>query len=345
VALALVAIGGALYAGLVLGYARLPGPGPGREVELEWPADQSPEAAAGRLHAAGLVTAPTLFALYIRATGSSGELRPGHHLLTDDLSPSAIMKRMHKSPGRQHTKLGLHEGWNRFEMARRLAAARVCGTRAFLDATVDQSLLAELGISGDSAEGYLFPATYELALDSEPRDVIVRLKSEFDRRFEKLSHDQLAGVQSLQGAFGWGMREIVTLASIIEKEAAVDDERPVIASVFMNRLRDPSFTPKRLQSDPTSAYGCWAMPDLASCRAFTGKTTPEMNSDEQNPYSTYRHEGLPPGPITNPGEKSLAAVLAPAETRFLFFVARGEGRHTFSETYAQHNEAIRKGRN
>jgi peptidoglycan lytic transglycosylase G len=345
VALSLFGIGLALYVGLVAGYGNLRGPGEGREVELEWPAEQSPEAAAGRLSAAGLVGAPSLFALYLRATGKAGDLRPGHHLLTDDLSPADIMKRMQKSPNRQHAKIVLHEGWNRFEMARRLATARICGTRAFLDATADRALLAELGIAGDSAEGFLFPATYELAMDSEPREIVARLKAEFDKRFDRLIRADAASGPTLQAAFGWGTREIVTLASIIEKEAAVDEERPMIASVFMNRLRDPSFTPKRLQSDPTSAYGCMAMPELPSCHGFSGRTTPEMNSDDANPYSTYRHEGLPPGPITNPGEKSIAAVLAPAETRYLFFVARGEGRHTFSETFAQHNEAIRKGRN
>src|SRR5262249_12349151 len=138
--------------------------------------------------------------------------------------------------------------------------------------------------------------------------------------------------------------EIVTLASMVEKEAAVDEERPLVASVFFNRLRDPAFTPKRLQSDPTSAYGCLTVPDIGSCRSYAGRVTPEMNADDTNPYSTYRHDGRPPGPIANPGEKSILAVLAPAESRFLYFVARGEGRHTFSETYAQHSEAIRHGR-
>jgi UPF0755 protein len=334
-----------LYLGLVFGYGHLGGPGAGREVELEWPSGQSPETAAGRLAAAGLISAPTLFGLYLRATGRLDELRPGHHLLTDELSAAEIVKRMQRSSSRARAKVGLHEGWNRFEIARRLAAARVCGTRAFLDATADRTLLAELSIAGDSVEGFLFPATYDLLLDSEPRDVIVRLKTEFDRRFERIGREHAVGAQVLTASLGWGTRDIVTLASIIEKEAGVDDERPLIASVFLNRLRDPSFTPKRLQSDPTSVYGCWSAPELASCRGFNGKPTPEMNADEANLYSTYRHEGLPPGPITNPGEKSLAAVLAPAETRYLFFVARGEGRHTFSETLGQHNEAIRKGRN
>jgi UPF0755 protein len=203
--------------------------------------------------------------------------------------------------------------------------------------------LSRLSIAGDSAEGFLFPATYDFAMDSEPSQLVARMKGEFDKRFERLTRDNAMGSDLLHGQMHWGTSEIVTLASIVEKEAAVDEERPLIASVFMNRLRDPSFTPKRLQSDPTSAYGCLALPErIGSCRWYAGKVTPDINADDTNPYTTYRHEGLPPGPISNPGEKSLQAVLVPAESHYLYFVARGEGRHTFSETYAQHNDAIRR---
>ena len=189
----------------------------------------------------------------------------------------------------------------------------------------------------------MFPATYDFALDSDPGQVVTRMKAELDKRFARLTRDNPTGTDVLDKTMHWSVDEILTLASIVEKEAAVDDERPLIASVFLNRLRDPTFTPKRLQSDPTSAYGCLAMPEqIPSCRAFNGRVTPDMNADETNPYTTYRHEGLPPGPICSPGEKSIEAVLVPAESHYLYFVARGEGRHTFSETYAQHNEAIHR---
>lgn len=135
------------------------------------------------------------------------------------------------------------------------------------------------------------------------------------------------------------------LASIIEKEAAVDEDRPLIASVFINRLMDPEFKTHRLQSDPTSSYGCVAWPGEApSCSDFAGKPTPAMNRDPKNRYSTYTHAGLPPGPISNPGTKSLEAALAPPTTRYLYFVATGGGRHTFSETFDAHNDAIQRGR-
>ena len=182
-------------------------------------------------------------------------------------------------------------------------------------------LLAEHKIAGSTAEGYLFPATYDLALDSDPDQVVSRMVTEFGKRFERLARDNAMGAEALRQRMSWGPAEIVTLASIVEKEAAVDEERPLIASVFLNRLSDPTFNPKRLQSDPTSAYGCLAMPErIGSCRSYSGRVTPEMNADDANPYTTYRHEGLPPGPIANPGEKSLQAVLVPAETRHFYFV-------------------------
>jgi UPF0755 protein len=327
----------------VLGYGRSRGPGSGREVTLEWPAGLGPDETADRLAAAGLVAHPRLFAIYLRAVAAGGSFRAGHHLLSDDMSPRTLVRRMQRVPVQERAKIIVPEGFTRFDVARRLENAKICAAKAFLEATTDGTLLAELGISGESAEGYLFPATYEFTLDSEPSQVVSRMKAEFDKRYERLTRDNAAGAEAIKTRMGWTTTEIVIMASMIEREAAHDDERPLIASVFLNRLTSPTFAPKRLQSDPTSAYGCLSMPErISSCRAFAGRVTPEMNADESNPYTTYRHEGLPPGPIANPGEKSIQAVLVPAESRYLYFVARGEGRHTFSETYAQHNQAIQR---
>jgi peptidoglycan lytic transglycosylase G len=140
------------------------------------------------------------------------------------------------------------------------------------------------------------------------------------------------------------IRDVVTLASMVEKEAVADDERAVIASVFLNRLRDPAFHPKHLECDPTASYGCLIAPDLVpTCADFAGKATAPIEHDPANLYSTYTHEGLPPGPIANPGARSLEAAMAPASTHYFFFVARGEGRHAFSETYEAHLSAIKNG--
>jgi UPF0755 protein len=198
-------------------------------------------------------------------------------------------------------------------------------------------------VGAESAEGYLFPATYEFPKDADAREVVQRLVKESDRRWEALLEARKDGFAALQSSLGWGRREVLTLASMIEKEAAVDDERPLIASVFLNRLLDPGFHPKRLQSDPTSSYGCIAWPEEApSCADFAGKPTPAVNQDPKNRYSTYVRSGLPPGPIANPGARSIEAALAPSATRYLYFVASGGGRHTFSESLDAHNGAVRR---
>lgn len=129
---------------------------------------------------------------------------------------------------------------------------------------------------------------------------------------------------------------------MIEKETPHDEERPIIAGVFFNRLDNPDFFPRRmLQSDPTALYGCQLMAgSLPSCTGNGGKVSPAMLRDAQNPYNTYRHPGLPPGPIANPGEASIAAVLAPTPSEYLYFVAKN-GRHVFSRSLAQHDAAIR----
>jgi peptidoglycan lytic transglycosylase G len=341
---ALLVLALALLAGTVwlfLLYPATQGPSQGREIELVVTGAESADEIAEKLAEAGLVTGPRTFALFVRLSGGTSRFAKGTHLLSDEATPRELLARLERAPGAGHVKVTFPEGWTRFDMAKRLQEKHVCPLRGFLDRTTDGALLAELRIEGDSAEGYLFPATYDLAVDSDPADVVRRMKAEFDRRFTALEDRHGSALLDLAQTLKFGTREIVTLASMVEKEAAVDDERSVIASVFLNRLRDPDFRPKLLQCDPTAGYGCLSMPERApTCAGYQGKITPAINHDTANPYSTYVHEGLPPGPIANPGAKSLEAVMTPATTRFLYFVAKGEGRHTFSESYAAHTAAI-----
>ena len=136
-------------------------------------------------------------------------------------------------------------------------------------------------------------------------------------------------------------REIVIMASIVEKETGRAFERPLVASVYLNRLLFPSFRPKRLEADPTIIYGC-VVPKAKSeaCKRFKGRIRYIHLRDKENPYNTYQHEGLPPGPICNPGAGALAAVLHPARTKYLFFVAKGDGTHKFSATREEHERAV-----
>ena len=336
---------GLALAGLLLGYGRSRGTG-SRAVEIDWPPGASCEEAAAILADKGLVESRETMAVFLRATGGTAELVPGPHLLSEGATPWELRRLLTRSLFRPSAKVTLPEGWNRFDIAARLEKLGVAGRGAFLAASADPALLGELKIGpAESAEGYLFPATYELGKDSDPREIVRRLVAESDKRWESLASRHHEGAERLRATLGWGRREIVIAASMIEKEAAVDDDRPLIASVFVNRLLDPEFKTHKLQSDPTSSYGCIGWPTEApSCADFAGKPTPAINRDPRNRYSTYTHAGLPPGPISNPGAKSLEAALSPPATRFLFFVATGGGRHTFSETLDAHNDAVLHGR-
>ena len=339
----LVALG-ALVAGLAsymfIVYPASPGPGTGKDVELVVLPESSRVAVVGQLEQLGLVRSRTLFGLY--ATLVAARFAPGRHLLTDDVTPGDLVHRLERLEAGSRAKVTIPEGFTRFDIAKRLHGLGVCASSAFLEATADLALLRELGIEGESAEGFLFPATYDLPKDSDARDVVRRLKVELDRRFAALEQAHRLGLTQLETSLGWGRREILTLASMVEKEAAVDDERPIVASVFLNRLRDPAFKRRLLQCDPTAGYGCLALKErVPACAGYAGKITHAINFDPSNAYSTYVREGLPPGPIANPGTKSIQAVLAPATTKYLYFVAREGRRHTFSESLDDHNTAVK----
>ncbi|WP_437766959.1 endolytic transglycosylase MltG [Sorangium sp. So ce281] len=346
-----IAAGCAALLALVFGFGRARAPDRGRVVELNWPDGLDAGEAAALLAAEGLVESERAMALYLGATGGTEAFVPGPHLLFEGATPRELRQLLARAEGRPTAKLTIPEGFSRFDIAARLEKLRIAGRKTFLAATADGAFLDALGIErggavgAESAEGYLFPATYELALDSDARDVARRLVAESDRRWSALAAQSKDGLAALRATLGWGRREVLTLASIIEKEAVVEEERPLIASVFLNRLLDPSFRSRRLQSDATALYGCVAWPEEApSCAGWSGKATPAVVRDPKNRYSTYAHPGLPPGPIANPGAPSIAAVLAPAATKYLYFVAAGGGRHRFSESLDDHNDAVQKRR-
>jgi UPF0755 protein len=340
-----VALGaGALFAALatyiLVIYPAGSGPGSGRTVELTFEHGEATGSIIQKLEGAGLIASPRTFAIYARL--SSPTVAPGRHLLTDDASPGELLRRLERMGGAAHEKVTVPEGWTRFDIARRLEKLAVASQSAFLDATTDADLLRELSHDAESFEGFLFPATYEFSKDSDPRDIVRKMFGEFEKRFLVLEQNHRLGIAQLEGSLGWGRRELVTLASMVEKEAVVDEERPIIASVFLNRMRDPSFKRKLLQCDPTAGYGCLVMKDkVPACASYTGKITHAINMDPQNTYSTYVREGLPPGPIGNPGMKSLQAVAAPSSSKYLYFVTRDGKRHTFSETIDEHNAAVK----
>jgi UPF0755 protein len=294
---------------------------------------------------AGVVDRPLAFRalLFILAPFTSPVV--GVHFLADDLTPGEVVRRLGRLTSRAQVRVVVPEGFNRFQIADRLDASGVCSRRSFDASAVDGALTQKLGISGSSVEGYLFPATYEFFADDPADAVIAEMFGEASRRWASLADAHADALDRLKQKYGWGQREILTLASVVEKEAAKADERPVIASVFYNRLDSADFRPPHvLQSDPTAGYGCLVAPELESCRGYAGHVTPAIVRDAGNAYNTYRHAGLPPGPIANPGLDSVAAVLLPATTDYLFFVATGEGRHAFSHSLDEHEAAIHRPR-
>jgi UPF0755 protein len=326
-------------------WAGLAGPGSGKAFTLEVPAAATVGELTELLVARGALSSPHLFRWSLALLRPGFELAPGEHLLDDRASPRELARRLEHSAARASVRVTLPEGLQHLQIGERLESAEVCTLAAFRRAVSDPALLRELGIQGASAEGYLFPATYGLLADSDAREVVRVLVAETKKRLEKLYSAHPGRLAALGSNFGFQERDILILASMIEKEARAPDERALIASVFFNRLKDPDFRPQRmLQSDPTASYGCLVQgKDIPSCAEFKGAVTPSLLRDATNPYNTYRHAGLPPGPIANPGAATVEAVLAPAQTDYLYFVAKGEGRHAFSRTFAEHREAVESG--
>ncbi|MEZ4443993.1 MAG: endolytic transglycosylase MltG [Polyangiaceae bacterium] len=344
VALGLVA-GAAITLGLVYRwFVARPGPAGEGPVAVAWPEGLEPREAAELLADLGLTDEPAAMALYLRATKALDCAVPGPHYLPAGTTPADLVAALCRKPDRPTVKVTIVEGFHRYQIAHRLAAKGIVSEQAFLRSSADATRLYKLGIEpsthpqADTAEGFLFPATYELAIDSDPEAVVTRLVQEGMRRLDRAIEKHPEGFAAL-GEIGFDRRDVMTLASMVEKEAALAEERPMIASVFLNRLRSDAFP--HLQSDPTAVYGCYAMPEqIPACEGFTGRATGGINRDRANVFSTYVTPGLPPGPIANPGDAAIEAVLAPAETSYFYFVAKGGGRHDFTEDYAAHNAAV-----
>ncbi|MEP7050990.1 MAG: endolytic transglycosylase MltG [Pseudomonadota bacterium] len=320
----------------------LEGPGGGRAFLVEIPAAATVNELSELLVTRGALLSPRLFRTYVGLFQPGFQVAGGEHLLNDGASPREMVLRLARSPNRPALRVTVPEGFQSQQVGQRLERAEVCSLTAFRAAVSDPALLKELGITGPNAEGYLFPASYGLLLDSDAREVVRVLAREAKGRIQKLFQAHPGRFEQLAHADGFSEGDVITLASMIEKEAQAAEERPLIASVFFNRLHDPEFRPARmLQSDPTASYGCMVRAaDIPSCAGFHGAVTPALLRDAANPYNTYRHAGLPPGPIANPGEASIEAVLAPAQSNYLYFVAKGGGHHVFSRTFAEHREAV-----
>jgi UPF0755 protein len=347
--IAIAAIVGAVVIKKALSYPSQRNAGVGKEVIVPIERGMTFPQIARRLHEKGVVENPRWFRLYAMHRGVTTKVRDGDYVLSDDMTPEEVIDKLLQGVQDVTIDVTIPEGKHFLEVAELLEEKGVVSAdnKGELERlSRDPKFLGKHGIVGDSIEGYLFPETYKFKVPSAPDKVLDTLVKHHHVVWERVRNKHPKGVKKLRDKLGWSDRDILTMASIVEKEAVVQAERATIAQVFINRLVSSSFKPKRLETDPTIRYGCMVpATKSAACKAWdkTQRLRTKQLRDKDNPYNTYQHEGLPPGPICSPGEASLEATVNPDGTNFFFFVARKDKRsHVFSRTLQEHERAVDK---
>jgi peptidoglycan lytic transglycosylase G len=281
---------------------------------------QSFKTIAGGLMTADIVIDTRKFMLFARLKGYDKRIKAGEYRLSPALSPKQVLEIMVSGKVALH-RITIPEGYNLNQIAGLVSKSGLTDASAFIRSATKSGTARSLGVAADTLEGYLFPDTYHFPRGLHPDEIAGTMLNRFREIFSK-------EWQERADRMNMSMHQVVTLASIIEKETGAAFERPLIASVFHNRLAKGM----RLSSDPTVIYG---IPD------FRGNLT-RKHLSTPTPYNTYLRKGLPPGPIANPGVASLEAALYPAETEYLYFVSKKDGTHQFSTNLREHNQAVRK---
>ena len=267
-----------------------------------------------------LIQNPGLFHLQARLRGGAKSIQAGVYEFKASMSPREIYR--HLSEGRVARRtFTIPEGYNVREIARTIQRAELAREKEILRLSREPSFLREMNISAPTIEGYLFPDTYHFPVGASSKKILGFMVRTMRRKFSPALREQAK-------AMGFTIHQTLTLASIIEKETSLSSERPLVAAVFINRLKRRM----RLQSDPTVIYG---LPH------FDGNIT-RKDLRYDSPYNTYLHRGLPPGPIASPGLESIKSTLNPAKVKYLYFVATKDGGHRFSRTYREHRRAVNR---
>jgi UPF0755 protein len=316
-------------------------------VELDVPKGAGARKVSELLAAAGLIERPAFFRLYAGQRGAASRFRPGHYQIEAPATPRQLVDILLKGVAEPLVTVTIPEGKNLVEVAELLAAAGIAGKAELLAQATDPLFVKSLDLPGRSLEGYLFPDTYKFVPKSQPARVLAAMVRHHRQVWDELRAANPTGANYLRTKVKLDEASIVTLASIVEKETGQPQERPRVAQVFINRLLKPSFRPKLLQTDPTITYGCTVAPVFLgaaspACQKWDGRIHRIHLEDAANPYNTYTHEGLPPGPIANPGRAALYAVLRPDGSNYLYFVSKNDGTHQFSATIAEHEAAVVK---
>ena len=275
---------------------------------------------AARLEQNGIIAHTTKFKVLAVLKGADKKLKAGEYPLSATMTPNEVLDVLVSGKSYLY-RLTIPEGYTLKQIAGEMARNELGQSDEFMALSTSPDYVAELKIKAHTLEGYLFPDTYYFP-KSVSADTIIRKM--VDRFNEQFSDEWRRRASELNRS----VHEIVTLASIIEKETGAPSERPIIASVFHNRLKKRM----RLESDPTVIYG---IPD------FDGNIK-RIHLSTPTPYNTYKIRGLPPGPIANPGSEAIKAALYPAKTSFLFFVSKKDTTHHFSTNIHEHQKAVQK---
>ena len=277
-------------------------------------------AITAQLQERGLIRSPLKFRLYARVTGYHTRLKAGEYDLTGAMSPRQILETLEGGKVRLY-RVTIPEGYQLRQIAATVDKGGFGPAQDFYRLATAPEVARAEGVEAQTLEGYLFPDTYHFPKGLDQRAIIAAMVRRFQ---DEITDDWRARA----GEIGLNLHEVVTLASIIEKETGDPAERPLISSVFHNRLNKGM----RLETDPTVIYGI---------KDFNGNLT-RKDLRRPTPYNTYVIRGLPPGPIASPGKAALEAALYPAETDYLFFVSRRDSTHQFSTNWRDHNQAVRE---
>jgi UPF0755 protein len=310
---------GVLLAAVVLGLAAACRGGGSGEARVLIPRGSSFGAAAESLAKAGVVQNATAFRIYAIVRRQDRSIRAGTYVFRRGASWDDVLGDLRGGKAIENS-ITIPEGWSLFQIAPQLARVLEVPPDSVQAAVRDTALLRELGVPTATVEGYLFPDTYVFPDGTTARAAVRVMVDRFLRVWEP------AWEQRLQ-ALAMSRHDVMALASIVEKEARLPEERPVIAAVYLNRLK----IGMPLQADPTVQY--------ALGRHVSRVLYKDLEID--SPYNTYRNAGLPPGPIASPGRPSIVAALNPANVPYRFFVAYPDGHHEFTTTFAQHGVAVR----
>jgi UPF0755 protein len=318
----LVLLAAAAAAGFIWYSTRLPYAGFTGETFVEVPKGAGPRTIAYNLAQAGVIKSEWDF-LIVRAIRRKPVLQAGEYRFTEPLSAWDAFDKIARGDVFYY-ELTIPEGANMFDIGAAVERLGVIQAKEFLAVARNPESIRDLAPDAPSLEGYLFPAGYRLTR----RTTAQQLAAEMTNRFRRAWKDMAGEVPS---GMNVNVNDVVTLASLVEKETGIASERPLVAAVFHNRLKHGM----RLQCDPTTIYAA-----LLDDR-YRG-TIYRSDLDSTSPYNTYQHAGLPPGPIANPGSASMKAAIQPAKAEYLYFVAKadGSGEHIFSTELAQHNAAV-----